>query len=193
MAKKPAKKPGGEVKNPAGPPPKQPNNKSNTQSGPDAMGLLRYEHRALENLFSQFNERKDPQLARRICAQIELHSRLEEQDFYSEVEEIPDVFDRADKGLREHRQMDELIEAIGQLEAGEALNDGMSALREAVEQHIREEERSVFPAVARSMSKRSLAELTTRLAATKANLATTPGEPDSRRSAREDEPKARIA
>src|SRR5947207_3347639 len=77
-------------------PPKPPENKPNAGAGAgDPLALLRYEHRALASLFGEFAVRKDEQLARRICSQVTLHSKLEEEDLYGEAEDIPDIFDRA--------------------------------------------------------------------------------------------------
>jgi len=136
----------------------------------DALALLRYEHRALDGLFSQFALRKDQALARRICTEVILHSKLEEDTLYPAAADIPDVVDKSRKALADHRRMAELVESIARLEASEALNDQMQQLQELVEQHVREVEVAIFPAL-RKLSKSSLAELGAKLTTTKANLA----------------------
>jgi len=86
------------------------------------------------------------------------------------VEAIPELHDQIDRSLREHRHLDELTRAIAALGDGEALNDRMLELQDALGQHVREEERSVFPAVLRAMSKQGLRELDSSLRATKDKL-----------------------
>jgi hemerythrin superfamily protein len=135
----------------------------------DPLALLRYEHRAIDGLFTQFATRKDQPLARRICSEVLLHSKLEEDTVYQEAAEIADVHDKSGKGLAEHGHMAELVESISGLAAGDELNDLMQELREAVEQHVRDEELSIFPAL-RSLPKARLDDLALRLTSTKADL-----------------------
>lgn len=136
----------------------------------DGLALLRYEHRALDGLFGQFALRKDEALARRICAEVIQHSRLEEDAVYPEAFEIADVLDRSRKAMADHGRMAELVESISGLTAGEALNQQMQELRDLVDQHVREEEEAIFPAL-RKLSKSSLADLAAKLTTAKANLA----------------------
>jgi uncharacterized protein YehS (DUF1456 family) len=136
----------------------------------DPLASLRYEHRALDGLFAQFAARKEQHLARRICTEVIQHSKLEEDAVYQEVAEIPEVFDKSGKGLEDHRRMAEMVKSIRKLEAGETLNAQMQELRVAVEQHVRDEELSIFPAL-RKLSKPRLDDLAARLSTAKANLA----------------------
>jgi hemerythrin superfamily protein len=136
---------------------------------PDPLAVLRYEHRTLDNLFAQFEARKDHRVARRICTNIVLHSKLEE-DFYRGAGAIPELHDRIDKSFKDHQTLEELTQAISALEDGQALNERVLELQEAVEQHVREEERTVFPAVLKTMSKQTLRDLDANLRTTKDKL-----------------------
>lgn len=136
----------------------------------DALAVLRYEHRALEGLFGQFALRKDHGLARRICAELTLHSRLEEEALYPEAGEIADVVAASRKAMDDHGRMKKLVKSIDKLAAGETLNSRMQELRELVEQHVREEEQVIFTAL-RKLPKASVAELGIKLTTTKADLA----------------------
>ncbi|HLY67580.1 MAG TPA: hemerythrin domain-containing protein [Chloroflexota bacterium] len=136
---------------------------------PDPLAVLRYEHRTLDNLFGQFEARKDHRMARRICSNIRSHSKVEE-DFYRGAEAIPELHDRIDKSFKEHRLLEELTQAISPLGDGQALNELMLALQQAVEQHVREEERTVFPVVLKALSKQALRDLDMSLRAAQDNL-----------------------
>jgi hypothetical protein len=133
--------------------------------------VLRYEHRTLDNLFDQFEARKDAGLARRVCSCIISHSKVEE-DFYNGLEPIAELHGQVDRSLREHRQLDELTLAISTLDTGETLNERMRELQDALNQHIREEERSVFPAVLKALSKHQLRDMNASLRAAKDKLLT---------------------
>ncbi len=146
--------------------------KRETAPAGDPLALLRYEHRTLDSLFSQFKLRKEHQVARRVCSHLAMHSKVEEE-FYREAETIPELHGRIDTSLREHRSLEELTRAIRGLDDGDALNEQMLALQQAVEQHVREEERSVFPAVLKAVSKHRMRELGANLRATKEKLTPT--------------------
>lgn len=135
----------------------------------DPLAVLKYEHRMLESLFGQFEARKDHRVARRICSSIVLHSKVEE-DFYRGAEAIPELHDRIETSFKDHRLLEELTQAILPLDDGEALNDRMLELQQLVEKHVREEERTVFPAVLRALSKQGLRDLDVNLRAAKDKL-----------------------
>ena len=124
----------------------------------DPLALLRYEHRMLDSLFTQFGLRKERQLAARVCANLTSHFKLEES-FYREAEAIPEIHGRVDAAKREHGGIEDQIRALALLDEGEALNEQMLALQQLVEQHVREEERAIFPAVIKRLSRHELRDL----------------------------------
>ncbi len=145
-------------------------NKAPAQPGiDDPLAVLRYEHRTLDSLFAQFALRKDQQLAQRVCASLTSHFKLE-QDFYREAETIPELHGRVDVAQREHGGMEDRIRAIASLDEGDELTDQMVELRRAVEQHVREEERAIFPAVVKTLSRQRLQELGVHLRAARDKL-----------------------
>lgn len=147
--------------------------KPNNQPGADdPLAVLRYEHRTLDSLFAQFTLRKEQPLAQRICANLTSHFKLEE-GFYTEAETIPELHGRVDAAQREHGSMEDLIRSIGSLDEGEALNDQMLELQHAVEQHVRDEERAIFPTVVKSLSRHRLRELGVTLRAAKDGIVPT--------------------
>lgn len=134
-------------------------NKPGAQPGSDdPLAVLRYEHRTLDSLFAQFALRKDRRLADRVCASLRSHRKLEE-GFYREAEAIPELHDRMELAQREHSGMDDLVRVIGTLKEGRALDDQMMALQQTVEQHVLDEERTIFPTVVKRLSRHQLREL----------------------------------
>ncbi|HEY8004093.1 MAG TPA: hemerythrin domain-containing protein, partial [Phenylobacterium sp.] len=57
-----------------------------TSKGPDAITLLKEDHRAVEKLFGQFEKAKDTDrkkaLADKICLELRIHMQIEEEIFY---------------------------------------------------------------------------------------------------------------
>ncbi|HLG69741.1 MAG TPA: hemerythrin domain-containing protein [Chloroflexota bacterium] len=139
----------------------------------DPLALLRYEHRALESLFAQFGLRKERQLASRVCTNLTSHFKLEDA-FYREAGSIPEIHGRVDTAIQEHGSMEDLMRAIGKLDEGDALNDEMLELQQLVEQHVREEERTIFPAVMKRLPRQELRQLGANLRAAKDKLSEPP-------------------
>lgn len=140
------------------------------QGSDDPLALLRYEHRTIESLFSQFVLRKDERVAQRVCESWKAHSRLEET-LYETAESSPELHGRVAVARGEHQDIEERIRSIESMAAGEDLNEAMLELQQAVDQHVREEERSLFMAVTRDSSRSQLRELGTRLRTAKDKLA----------------------
>jgi hemerythrin superfamily protein len=63
-------------------------NEDSDDVAPDALSVLRRDHRLAEELFAEF-ERSAPQqldpLARRICKMLRVHAQIEEELFYPAV------------------------------------------------------------------------------------------------------------
>src|SRR5438876_788624 len=54
---------------------------------PDAIDLLKQDHREVEQLFGAFERDRQPSIAEEICAQLELHTIAEEQFVYPALRE----------------------------------------------------------------------------------------------------------
>src|SRR5919106_7009640 len=86
---------------------------------PDALSLLRRDHRLAEELFTEF-ARSAPQqldpLARRICKMLRVHTQIEEELFYPAVSR---VLTGEDKELIGHAQVDheQAKQAIARIES----------------------------------------------------------------------------
>ena len=122
---------------------------------PDALSVLRRDHRLAEELFTEF-ARSAPQqldpLARRICKMLRVHTQIEEELFYpavsraltDDVSESPLLADAA----REHAQAKETIVRIESMTSDAAeFRDTVAQLARQVGEHVAKEEQELFPQV----------------------------------------------
>ncbi len=139
----------------------------------DAIALLRADHATVEGLFDQFektrNDAKKLKLAQRICAELTIHTTIEEELFYPAAREAIRDEDLLDEAEVEHASAKELI---SQIEAGAPADDKWSAkvtvLGEYIKHHVKEEQNEMFPKVRKT--KLDLKALGEQLAARKAEL-----------------------
>lgn len=119
---------------------------------PDAVALLKADHRAVEELFAKFESAKrsdqKARIVQQICNELTVHAQIEEQDFYPVVQEALKEKDLVDEARVEHASLKWLI---AQLEAG-SLSDPLyeakvTVLKEYVQHHVKEEEKEMFPKV----------------------------------------------
>jgi hemerythrin superfamily protein len=125
---------------------------SDEDIAPDALSVLRRDHRLAEELFAEF-ARSAPQqldpLARRICKMLRVHTQIEEELFYPVVGRAL----TADKGLledarREHAQARESIMRIESMTSDNpSFCDEVDALSRCVAEHVAAEEQELFPKV----------------------------------------------
>ena len=121
----------------------------------DACELLDADHIAVKHLFVEYARLamaapdavagRQP-LAARICAELTVHAQIEEEIFYPALREViaqPELLDEAEA---EHAQAKELIARIQATKrASPALDELVSTLARAVEQHVKEERDVLFP------------------------------------------------
>lgn len=118
----------------------------------DAIALLKDDHRSVEKLFKDFEEAKGEgrkeKLARRICLELSVHTKIEEDIFYPACEgKIED--DQLKEAYVEHDAAKLLIAEIeaGNGESDEFFDAKVQVLSEQVEHHVKEEEEELFPEV----------------------------------------------
>lgn len=126
-----------------------------TQHTQDAIDLLDADHRAVEALLDQFAQRSGPgaaaarhALAQRICLQVAIHMRLEEEVFYPEVREALGAAADPHDAEGEHAGVKELVGQVLALRLDdESYVASVAALERAIRQHVRHERESMFPEV----------------------------------------------
>ena len=145
---------------------------------PDAIALLKADHKTVKALFKQVEELGDRAFAARaklfdqIDVELTLHSKIEETIFYPAVK-------RKTKAATDER--DEVLEAYEEHAAAKALMMRIRAtdpkdetyaakiqvLSEMIDHHVKEEETSFFPDARKLLGQETIDELGDELAAAK--------------------------
>ena len=114
-------------------------------SAPDAITLLKEDHREVEKLFKQFEDTSGPAAKRKIAEKVAtaliVHTRIENEIFYPACEGNVDEADLKEAYV-EHDAANLLIAEI--LESGkddEYYDAKVKVLQEEIEHHVKEEER----------------------------------------------------
>ena len=127
---------------------------------PSVTGLLKQDHREVEDLFSKFESTGDSTIAEQICEELDLHTRVEEEVVYpplrSDVQGGPGMAEHAEK---EHAEARQIIGRIRQTKDADHLRELVLELKHAVEEHVTEEENEVFPKMENEMGAARLEEI----------------------------------
>lgn len=122
--------------------------------GPDAITLLKSDHREIETLFAQFERAKASgrkiAIVKKICDALTVHVTIEEEIFYPRAREAlkrsgQDMLDEAEV---EHEGVKWRIEELRKSSPQHPRYDAtVKVLSEYVKHHVKEEERELFPKV----------------------------------------------
>lgn len=113
-------------------------------SAPDAIALLKADHRKVEGLFEDFEKAtasaKKAALVRQICTELTVHTKIEEDIFYpacrGKIEE-----DTLDEAYVEHDGAKMLIAELMDSTPDDAFYDAkVKVLSEEIKHHVKEEE-----------------------------------------------------
>jgi len=136
-----------------------PTNDDETRHQPDdAIALLTAGHRQVCALFQQYAETPDPYLqqiiAEHVFAELTLHMLLEETVFYPAFAEQADEEGKRliRDALQDHQQLRDLIATLQDVAEDEAFETRFHALRDHVEQHVEDEEITMFPQAAQVLA-----------------------------------------
>ena len=122
-----------------------------TRHGEDALDVLANDHERIAQLFARFdklasNGPRKASLVERICDEIELHSRIEEEIFYPSVRAAIDDDALMDEASVEHETAKSMIVQLRALRPGDFHYDAkVSVLCAYIRHHVEQEEREIFP------------------------------------------------
>jgi len=136
-------------------------------SSPDAIALLKQDHRDVEQLFKRFEKAGDNahrtkgQLVASMIEALSRHAAIEELVFYPAVRrEVPKQESSVLEALEEHHVMKWLLSELEVLDpTAERFDAKATVLIESVRHHVKEEETSLFPKVRARIERRRLVEL----------------------------------
>ena len=119
--------------------------KSSRFKSPDAVALLKADHRQVEEWFSQFEKTKSAskkqRLADDICEALTIHTTIEEEIFYPAFLEATADKDMHHEAVVEHDAAKKLIAEIQALSARDDYFEAkVTVLSEMIKHHVKEEE-----------------------------------------------------
>jgi hemerythrin superfamily protein len=121
--------------------------KTKSSKQPDAVSLLKADHRQVEKWFEEFESARSSSrkqtLATNICNALKVHTEIEEQIFYPAFLQATKDKDMHHEAMIEH---DGAKKLIAQIEASDPSDDYFDSkvhvLSEMIKHHVKEEEKS---------------------------------------------------
>lgn len=132
------------------------------QAAPDAIALLRADHKRGSDLFEQFDKARasarKADLVQQICMELTIHAQLEEEIFYPAFQARTPDKSLVPEATVEHQTLKDLIAQVKDVAPDAPLyNAKVTVLSEYVKHHVKEEQGEMFPKARKS--KLPLAEL----------------------------------
>ncbi len=146
-----------------------------TTKSPDAIALLKADHREVEGWFDEFeksrSEKKKADLAEKICTALTVHTQIEEEIFYPAFLEATDDTDLHHEAVVEHDGAKKLISEIQAMRPQDEYFDAkVKVLSEMIKHHVKEEEQRDGMFAEAKKSEMDLATLGAEMAARKKEL-----------------------
>src|SRR5688572_4506847 len=127
-------------------------NQDELRAEPDALDLLKADHRKVEELFAQFEAEQGNaakiRVATKICRELAVHAKVEEELVYPRAIAVLGNEDQELiwEATVEHGTLSGLIDALGGTSAeDDAFEAHVKVLKEYVKHHVKEEENEMFP------------------------------------------------
>ena len=124
--------------------------KKSTKKQPDAIALLKEDHKSVDALFKRFEKAKGAaakqKLVATICQELKVHAQIEEEIFYPAVREEIEEQDLMDEAAVEHQGIKGLVAQLEGANPDEDMYDAkVTVLAEYVKHHVKEEQTEMFP------------------------------------------------
>jgi hemerythrin-like domain-containing protein len=115
----------------------------------DALGLLKRDHKLVDELFNEFQQAAQQQLdpmARRICKLLRIHAQIEEEIFYPAARRVLSHSGLIDTAEGEHAQAKVTIARVESMTSDDgSFKSVIAQLATEVRTHVAEEEGELFP------------------------------------------------
>lgn len=129
----------------------------------DAIELLKNDHDKVDRLFQKVkatDEGEHLALFKKIKAELDAHTHIEEKIFYPKLKEEEELKDIVLEGIEEHHQARMFLRELANLtEDSEKFEPKLKVLIEDIEHHVMEEEGEMFPKVKKVFDAATLQEL----------------------------------
>lgn len=136
------------------------------------IDLVTQDHRTVEELFVRWDEEPSPEIAEEIKAELEMHTKMEEDALYPAISRYVDGGDDIVAAARdEHAQVKAFLDRIGYSRSADDLEPEMRRIIQLVTHHVHEEEREVLPQLVESLPAESLPQLADRLTEARSHAA----------------------
>ena len=122
----------------------------------DAVDVLKSDHEDVKRMFEAFkslcerdaSDIEKSAMAEQICMALSVHAQVEEEIFYPAVHPVIGDDALMDEAVVEHAGAKDLIAQISTMKPSDPLFDTkLTVLGEAVDHHVKEEQREMFPKV----------------------------------------------
>jgi hemerythrin-like domain-containing protein len=122
----------------------------NASAGPDAIALLRADHKRVSDLYAQYeatrSTAKKKSIVATICQELSIHAQVEEEIFYPAVKAALKDKEMVPEAQVEHATLKELIAQVKDKEPdGEMFDAKVKVMSEYTKHHVKEEQNEMFP------------------------------------------------
>ena len=139
----------------------------------DAIQLLKDDHKKVEKIFSDLENKRDDRRALfpELDRELSIHAEIEEKVFYPAARGAEPTRDLVLESIEEHKQIKMVLADLEKtdMRTAEWAAD-LKVLKEDVMHHVGEEEKELFPKVQKILSKDQLDDLGTRMKEMKLQL-----------------------
>jgi hemerythrin superfamily protein len=139
----------------------------------DAIQLLKNDHKKVEKIFSDLENKTDDRRALfpELDRELTVHAEIEEKIFYPAAKQAEPTRDLVLESLEEHKQIKMVLADLEQTDMRTAeWGADLKVLKEDVMHHVGEEEDDLFPKIQKILPKQQLEELGTRMEEMKMQL-----------------------
>ena len=124
--------------------------KAKTSVGPDAIALLRADHKRVADLYEEYEHTrsgsKKKAIVAKICLELSVHAQVEEEIFYPAVKAALKDKEMVPEAQVEHATLKELIAQVKDKEPeGELFDAKIKVMSEYTKHHVKEEHTEMFP------------------------------------------------
>lgn len=148
----------------------------------DAITLLKQDHKAVKQLFAQFDKagksahQRKRDIVDKIIEELSIHAAIEEQFFYPTAKAaVEETEDNVLESLEEHHIVKWVLSELDGMDPkAERFTAKVTVLKENVLHHAEEEEAELFPMVRAAMGRKALQELGEKMELAKKTAPTRP-------------------